>query len=136
MGQRPSGRGAAPHRSSYTPIWPGVRAGSLTAETDSESAPLLRFRKPVLGAAFPTNAPAETAYKGTFEKVRDLVTGLVKVYQADKDTPAREAVYAKFLNGKRAEATEAEIGKLDAKVQALMIQRAALVEKLNTYKAA
>ncbi|MEU7073028.1 hypothetical protein AB0B30_28240 [Streptomyces narbonensis] len=104
--------------------------------TGDDTDGLVRFRKPVLGAAYPTSAPAENAYKETFEKVRDMVTGLVKVYQADKDTPAREAAYAKFLDTKRAEATQTEIDKLDAKVQALAIQRAALVQKLNGYKAA
>ncbi|MFI2906642.1 hypothetical protein ACG2OD_01445 [Streptomyces sp. PDY-4] len=113
-----------------------VNPADLTAETDGEGAALLKFRKRMLGAAFPTNSPAESASQETFEKVRDLVTGLVKVYQADKDTEAREAAYENFLNGKRAEAIEAEIGKLDGRVQALMIQRAALVEKLNRYKAA
>ncbi|MFD8413937.1 hypothetical protein ACFV2Q_19620 [Streptomyces sp. NPDC059650] len=109
-----------------------VNPADLTEQSDG----LVRFRKPVLGAAYPTSAPAENAYKETFDKVRDLVTGLIKAYQADTDTPAREAVYAKFLNGKRAEATQTEIGQLDAKAQALAIQRAALVEKLNGYKAA
>ncbi|WP_185908673.1 hypothetical protein [Streptomyces sp. WAC02707] len=106
------------------------------ADLTAEDGGLVRFRKPVLGAAFPTSAPAENAYKETFDKVRDLVSGLVKAYQADTDTEAREAAYAKFLDGKRAEAVQAEIGKLDAKVQALAIQRAALVEKLNGYKTA
>ncbi|MEU6935092.1 hypothetical protein AB0A05_39190, partial [Streptomyces sp. NPDC046374] len=109
-----------------------INPADLTEESDG----LVRFRKPVLGAAYTANAPAENAYKETFEKVRDMVTGLVKAYQADTDTPAREATYAKFLDTKRAEATETAIGQLDAKAKALMIQRAALVEKLNAYKAA
>ncbi|OEJ29097.1 hypothetical protein AS594_36525 [Streptomyces agglomeratus] len=91
-----------------------VNPADLTAETNGEDAPLLRFRKAVLGAAFPTNSPAENPYKETFDKVRDLVTGLVKTYQADKATPKREAAYAKFLDGKRA----------------------GLVERLNGYKTA
>ncbi|MCL3999256.1 hypothetical protein [Streptomyces lavenduligriseus] len=113
-----------------------INPADLTADTDGENTPLLHFRKRVLGAAFPTSAPAELASKETYEKVRDLVTALIKVYQDDTDTPAREAVYAKFLNAKRAQAIQTEIDQLDTKIQALTIQRATLTEKLNTYKTA
>ncbi|MGC0380056.1 hypothetical protein [Streptomyces sp. SAI-129] len=113
-----------------------VNPADLTAETDNGAAPLLKFRKRIMGAAFETNSPAENASQDTFEKVRDLVTGLVTTYQADKNTPKREAAYTKFLNGKRAEAVQAEINKLDDKAQALAFMRAELVEKLNGYKTA
>ncbi|MCX4624399.1 hypothetical protein [Streptomyces albogriseolus] len=113
-----------------------VNPADLTAETDNGAAPLLTFRKRIMGAAFETNSPAENASQDTFEKVRDLVTGLITTYQADKATPEREAAYTKFLNGKRAEAVQAEIDKLDDKAQALAFMRAELVEKLNGYKTA
>lgn len=54
-----------------------------------------------------------------FEKVQDLVTGLVTTYQADKATPAREAAYAQFLDTKRAEAVQDAIDKINGKIQAL-----------------
>ncbi|WP_435059841.1 hypothetical protein [Streptomyces sp. bgisy060] len=113
-----------------------VNPADLTVETDNGGAPLLKFRKRMLGAAYATSAPAENASAETFEKVRDLVTGLVTAYRADKATPAREAAYAKFLNGQRAEAVQAEIDKLDEKAKALAFIRAEMVEKLNGYKAA
>ncbi|MFD8416540.1 hypothetical protein ACFV2Q_33165 [Streptomyces sp. NPDC059650] len=113
-----------------------VNPADLTAETDNGGAPLLKFRKNMLGAAYETNAPAMHASKETFAKVQDLVTGLVTAYQADKATPAREAAYAKFLNGQRAEAVQAEIAKLDDKAKTLAFIRAELVEKLNGYNAA
>ncbi|MGQ4404387.1 hypothetical protein ACN6K4_006011 [Streptomyces hayashii] len=113
-----------------------VNPADLTAETDNGAAPLLKFRKRMLGAAFETSAPAENASPDTFDKVRDLVTALVTTYQADKATPAREATYTKFLNAQRAEAIQAQITKVDDKAQALALIRAELVEKLNTYKTA
>jgi len=113
-----------------------VNPADLTAETDNGAAPLLKFRKRMLGSAFETNSPAENASPDTFDKVRDLVTALVTTYQADKNTPAREATYTKFLNAQRAEAIQAQITKLDDKAQALALYRAELVEKLNGYKTA
>lgn len=113
-----------------------VNPADLTAETDNGAAPLLKFRKRMLGSAFETNSPAENASPDTFDKVRDLVTALVTTYQADKNTPAREATYTKFLNAQRAEAIQAQITKLDDKAQALALIRAELVEKLNGYKTA
>ncbi|MFE9121283.1 hypothetical protein [Streptomyces sp. NPDC007172] len=113
-----------------------VNPADLTAETDNGAAPLLKFRKQMLGSAFETNSPAENASPDTFDKVRDLVTALVTTYQADKTTPAREATYTKFLNAQRAEAIQTQITKLDDKAQALALYRAELVEKLNTYKTA
>ncbi|MFF8535782.1 hypothetical protein ACF07B_28175 [Streptomyces sp. NPDC015532] len=113
-----------------------VNPADLTAETDNGAAPLLKFRKQMLGSAFETNSPAENASPDTFDKVRDLVTALVTTYQADKNTPAREATYTKFLNAQRAEAIQAQITKLDDKAQALALYRAELVEKLNGYKTA
>ncbi|MFB7998843.1 hypothetical protein ACFC4G_39210 [Streptomyces sp. NPDC056002] len=113
-----------------------VNPADLTAETDNGAAPLLKFRKQMLGAAFETSAPAENASQDTFDKVRDLVTALVTTYQADKNTPAREATYTKFLNAQRAEAIQAQITKVDDKAQALALIRAELVEKLNGYKTA
>ncbi|TKS96417.1 hypothetical protein [Streptomyces lasalocidi] len=113
-----------------------VNPADLTAETDDGAAPLLKFRKRMMGAAFAANAPAQPASPETFEKVRDLVTGLVITYQADKATPKREATYAKFLNAQRAEAVQAEINKLDAKAQALALMRAELADKLTSYKTA
>ncbi|MEV6581322.1 hypothetical protein AB0M92_24535 [Streptomyces sp. NPDC051582] len=113
-----------------------VNPADLTAETDNGAAPLLKFRKRMLGAAFETSAPAENASSDTFDKVRDLVTALVTTYQADKATPAREATYTKFLNAQRAEAIQTEINKIDDKAQALALIRAEMVEKLNTYKTA
>lgn len=113
-----------------------VNPADLTAETDNGAAPLLKFRKRMLGSAFETNSPAESASQDTFDKVRDLVTGLVTTYQTDKNTPNRETTYTKFLNGQRADAVQTEINKLDGKAQALAFIRAELVEKLNTYKTA
>lgn len=113
-----------------------VNPADLTAETDNGAAPLLKFRKQMLGSAFETSAPAENASPDTFDKVRDLVTALVTTYQADKNTPAREATYTKFLNAQRAEAIQAQITKVDDKAQALALIRAELVEKLNGYKTA
>ncbi|WP_331734162.1 hypothetical protein [Streptomyces sp. NBC_00829] len=113
-----------------------VNPADLTAETDNGAAPLLKFRKRMLGSAFETNSPAENASPDTFDKVRDLVTALVTTYQADKNTPAREATYTKFLNAQRAEAIQAQITQLDDKAQALALIRAELVEKLNGYKTA
>ncbi|MGV2917353.1 hypothetical protein [Streptomyces alfalfae] len=113
-----------------------VNPADLTAETDNGNAPLLKFRKRMMGAAFETSAPAENASPETFEKVRDLVTGLITIYQTDKATPARQATYTKFLNTQRAEAVQAQINKLDDKAQALAFMRAELVEKLNGYKTA
>ncbi|MFI8007775.1 hypothetical protein [Streptomyces sp. NPDC086010] len=113
-----------------------VNPADLTAETDNGAAPLLKFRKQMLGSAFETNSPAENASPDTFDKVRDLVTALVTTYQADKTTPARETTYTKFLNAQRAEAIQAQITKLDDKAQALALIRAELVEKLNGYKTA
>ncbi|MEU1158685.1 hypothetical protein ABZ369_37635 [Streptomyces sp. NPDC005918] len=112
-----------------------VNPADLTAETDNGAAPLLKFRKRMLGAAFETSAPAENASPDTFDKVRDLVTALVTTYQTDKATPKREATYTKFLNTQRAEAIQTQITKVDDKAQALALIRAELVEKLNTYKA-
>lgn len=113
-----------------------VNPADLTVETDNGAAPLLKFRKQMLGAAFEASAPAENASQDTFDKVRDLVTALVTTYQADKNTPAREATYTKFLNAQRAEAIQAQITKVDDKAQALALIRAELVEKLNGYKTA
>ncbi|MGY4963518.1 hypothetical protein [Streptomyces sp. 900105245] len=113
-----------------------VNPADLNAETDNGRPPLLKFRKRMLGAAYSSSAPAENASQETFEKVRDLVTGLVTAYLADKATPAREAAYTKFLNAQRADAVQAEINKLDDKTKALALIRAELVEKLNGYKAA
>ncbi|MFD8882243.1 hypothetical protein ACFV0H_06925 [Streptomyces erythrochromogenes] len=113
-----------------------VNPADLTAETDNGAAPLLKFRKRMLGSAYETNSPAENASQDTFDKVRDLVTGLVTTYQADKATPAREATYTKFLNTQRAAAVQAEIDKLDGKAKALAFIRAEMVEKLNAYKTA
>ncbi|MFJ9968437.1 hypothetical protein [Streptomyces avermitilis] len=113
-----------------------VNPADLTAETDNGAAPLLKFRKQMLGSAFETNSPAENASPDTFDKVRDLVTALVTTYQADKATPKREATYTKFLNAQRAEAIQTQITQLDDKAQALALYRAELVEKLNGYKTA
>ncbi|MFE9121535.1 hypothetical protein [Streptomyces sp. NPDC007172] len=113
-----------------------VNPADLTVETGSGTAPLLKFRKRMLGSAFETNSPAEAASHDTFEKVRDLITGLVTVYQTDKATPKREAAYNKFLNTQRADAVQTDIDKLDNKAQALALLRAELIEKLNGYKTA
>ncbi|WP_327740417.1 hypothetical protein OG749_47225 (plasmid) [Streptomyces nojiriensis] len=111
-----------------------INPADLTAETDGEAAPLLKFRKRIAAAAYQTNAPAENASQETVEKVRDLITGLIKTYQTDKNTPKREATYTKFLNGKRAEAVQTEIDKIDDKIKAYQYARAQLTHKLNTYK--
>lgn len=103
---------------------------------DKDTVLLLTFRKRVLVAAYQTNAPAEQAGKNVFGKVQDLVTGLVKVYRADKETPQREAAYTAFLNGQRAEAIQPEIDKIDAKIKALQLTRAELTDKANNYKTA
>ncbi|MEU8544676.1 hypothetical protein AB0C52_32555 [Streptomyces sp. NPDC048717] len=103
---------------------------------DKDAVLLLDFRKRVLFAAYETNAPSERASKETFEKVQDLITALVKVYQGDKATPKREAQYAAFLNGQRAEAIQPKIDEIDEKIKALQIARAELTEKVNGYKAA
>lgn len=108
----------------------------LNAKTDGQTTPLLKFRMSVLVAAYPTNAPAERASKEIFAKVQDLVTALVIAYQNDKDTPAREAVYAKYLNTQRAEAVQRDIDKIDTKIQALQLAKAELTDKLNSYKTA
>ncbi|MER5549988.1 hypothetical protein ABT072_48285 [Streptomyces sp. NPDC002589] len=113
-----------------------VNPADLNAETETGTAPLLKFRKRMLGAAYQTSAPAENASQETFEKVRDLVTGLVTTYQADKNTPKREATYAKFLNTKRAEAVQTDIDKIDDKIKALLLIKAELIEKRNAYKTA
>ncbi|MER6195949.1 hypothetical protein ABT234_01030 [Streptomyces sp. NPDC001586] len=113
-----------------------VNPADLTTETDNGAAPLLKFRKRMLGAAYETNSPAENASQDTFDKVRDLVTGLITTYQTDKATPAREATYTKFLNTQRAEAVQTEINKIDEKAKALAFIRAQLTDKLNTYKTA
>lgn len=113
-----------------------VNPADLTAEADNGAAPLIKFRRTMLAAAYQTNAPAERASKETFEKVQDLVTRLVTTYQADKATPAREAAYAQFLETKRAEAVQNAIDKINGKIQALELARAELTEKLNSYKAA
>ncbi|MFI6689318.1 hypothetical protein [Streptomyces sp. NPDC050485] len=111
-----------------------VNPADLTPATDNAGTPLLKFRKRMLGAAYPTNSPAENASQDTFEKVRDLITALVTTYQTDKTTPKREATYTKFLNNQRAEAIQTQITQLDDKAQALTLYRAELIEKLNGYK--
>ncbi|MFJ3946046.1 hypothetical protein [Streptomyces griseoaurantiacus] len=111
-----------------------VNPADLTAETDTGTAPLITFRRTILAAAYPTNAPSERATKETFAKVQDLVTGLIATYQTDKETPAREAAYAKFLDTKRAEAVQHDIDKINAKIQALQLAKAELTDKLNGYK--
>lgn len=105
-------------------------------DTDADPNPLINFRRTVLAAQFPTNAPSTRATTATFEKVRDLVTALVKVYQGDKNTPKRETQYAAFLNTQRAEKIKPEIEQIDARIKALQIQRAELTDKLNGYNAA
>ncbi|WNI19913.1 hypothetical protein [Actinacidiphila sp. ITFR-21] len=102
----------------------------------SDPNPKITFHRTVLGAHFPTNAPSGRASTATFEKVRDLVTALVTEYRADKATAKREAQYAAFLNGQRAEAIQPEIDKIDSQIKALQLARAELTEKLNGYKAA
>ncbi|MCX4792606.1 hypothetical protein OG369_43305 [Streptomyces sp. NBC_01221] len=113
-----------------------VNPADLTTDTEDESAPRLKFRKTMLAAHFQTGSPAESADKETFERVQDLITALVQVYQADKATPQRETTYAKFLNGQRADAVQKNIHAADAKIKALTMIKAELAEKLNAYKAA
>ncbi|MEU6357857.1 hypothetical protein ABZ896_52710 [Streptomyces sp. NPDC047072] len=105
-------------------------------EENDDPNPLINFRRTVLAAQFPTNAPSTRATTATFEKVRDLVTALIHVYQGDKATPKRESQYAAFLNAQRAEKIKPEIERIDAQVKALMIKRAELTDKLNGYNAA
>ncbi|MGW7201442.1 hypothetical protein [Streptomyces chryseus] len=113
-----------------------VNPAELTPDTDAEGTPLLKFRKPMLAAHFQTGSPSERSGKETFERVQDLITGLVTLYKADKATPKREATYAAFLNGQRADAVQKEIDSTNAKIQALTMQNAELTQKLNGYKTA
>ncbi|RLU82078.1 hypothetical protein CTZ27_31515 [Streptomyces griseocarneus] len=107
------------------------------AETGKPAAdPKIRFSRTIAAALTETDSPATTASTETFRCVQDLVTALVKEYRADKATPKREALYAEFLNGQRAAAIQPEIDTITAQINALMIRRAELTEKLNGYKAA
>ncbi|TGB07379.1 hypothetical protein [Streptomyces sp. MZ04] len=113
-----------------------VNPADLVVDPEAEQpteAPLINFRRTVLAAHFPTNSPSGRASTTTYEKVRDLVTALIGVYQADKATPKREATYAAFLNTQRAEAIQPEIDKINNQIQALMLAKAELTEKLNNY---
>ncbi|MEU8545247.1 hypothetical protein AB0C52_35490, partial [Streptomyces sp. NPDC048717] len=103
---------------------------------DNDAVLLLNFRKTVRGAAAQTGVSSYRVGTETFEKVRDLTTALVKVYQGDKQTPKREAQYAAFLNGQRAEAIQPKIDEIDQKIKALQLARAELTEKINGYKTA
>ncbi|WDN56241.1 hypothetical protein [Streptomyces clavuligerus] len=104
-------------------------------ETEDKNAVLLlNFRKKILGAAYQTSAPAERATKATYDKVQDLTTALVTVYQNDKNTPKREATYAAFLNTQRAEKIQPQIDHIDQQIKTLQITRAELTHKANSYK--
>ncbi|WP_424893597.1 hypothetical protein [Streptomyces sp. XH2] len=110
-------------------------------DTDTETGepvtdPKIQFRGLVAAALTETNSPATTATTDTFKKVQDLVTALVKEYRADKATPKREAQYAAYLNTQRAEKIQPKIDAIDAQIKALMLAKAELTDKLNTYKTA
>lgn len=113
-------------------------AQHLVVDEDADepvTAPVITFTRSVRGAATATGSHSYRADVTTFERVRDLVTALVKVYQEDKATPKREARYNKFLNAQRAEKIQPQIDALTAKINTLDIQRAELLEKLAAYTA-
>lgn len=126
----------------YTPYVVGhhlVNPADLEIDPESEKPvtdPKIIFRKPVRAAQTGTGSHSTRADVETFTKVQDLVTALVKEYKADKSTPKREALYAKFLDGQRAEVIKPKLDAIDAQIKALQIQRAELLEQLSSYKAA
>ncbi|MFD0437394.1 hypothetical protein ACFVG4_26720, partial [Streptomyces chartreusis] len=104
---------------------------------DKDSAPKVRFlRGHLRAAATEVNSPSTEASKATFLAVQDLVTELVKIYRADKNTTKREAKYAKHLNTQRAEVLAPKIKEVDDLIKALELKKARLVEKLNGHNAA
>ncbi|RLU82079.1 hypothetical protein CTZ27_31520 [Streptomyces griseocarneus] len=108
------------------------------ADTDTGEIadPKIQFTRTVRAASAPTGAASVRATRETFERAQDLVTALVKLYRADKATPKREAQYAQFLNTQRAENIQPEIDTITAQINALMIRKAELTDKLNSYKTA
>lgn len=99
-----------------------------------ETAPKIRFRRSVRAAATETNSPSTDASTATFRKVQDLVTELVKIYRADKNTTKRETTYAAHLGAQRAEALEPKLKELDNQLKALHLKKAELTEQINNYK--
>ncbi|MEU5136991.1 hypothetical protein [Streptomyces californicus] len=88
-------------------------------------------------AATETNSPSTTASRNTFLAVQDIVTELVKLYRADKNTPKREAKYTtQVIAPKRAEILAPQIKETENMIAALQLKKARLIEKLNGTTAA
>ncbi|WP_328372915.1 hypothetical protein OG800_49325 (plasmid) [Streptomyces sp. NBC_00445] len=115
-----------------------VNPADLEVDPEAEKPvtdPVLNFTRSVRGAVTATGSHSFRAETETFERVRDLVTALVKVYRADKTTAKRETQYAKYLNAQRAEKIQPELDAANAKISTLEIVRAELLEKLAKYTA-
>lgn len=104
----------------------------------AKAEPKVRFLRGYLRtAATETNSPSTTASKTTFLSVQDLVTQLVKIYKADKNTPKREAKYnTQVLAPKRTDELAPQIKEVDEMIKALQLRKARLTQKLNGHNAA
>jgi hypothetical protein len=95
--------------------------------------PKITFSRTVRAALTETNSPSVRASRATFEKVQDLITALITIYRADKNTPQRETQYTAFLNTQRAEALQPQIDAIDTQIKTLTHTRHELTDKLNGY---
>ncbi|MEV7842285.1 hypothetical protein [Streptomyces albidoflavus] len=108
------------------------------SEGKAKAEPKVRFLRGYLrAAATETNSPSTEAGRDTFLAVQDIVTELVKLYRADKNTPKRAAKYTtQVLAPQRAELLAPQIKETDDMIAALQLKKARLIEKLNGTTAA
>ncbi|MEU5958277.1 hypothetical protein [Streptomyces sp. NPDC047525] len=111
-----------------------VNPADLEVEKDAEKPvtdPWVNLTRTVRGAVAPVEASSFQADTETCERVRDLVTALIKVYRQDEATASREAQYSKFLDEERALALAPQIQELTAKINVLWIARDELVDRVS-----